>query len=76
MIPTETVIATPNPTGLQVTAATGVTAVVTYGAGVLAASYGVPPAVTVAVLSALATVLTSVWHRFFGPGVPVTKPVA
>lgn len=74
MLDTTTVTATPNPSGLAVTAAGGVSAVLGYGASIVAAKYGVPPEVTVAILTTLATFATSLWHRFFGPKVQVVKP--
>lgn len=74
MLPTQTVIATPNPGPLAVTSAGGLGAVLGWGAMVLGAKWGVPPEVVGAGLTTLATVAGSVWSRFFGPGVPVPKP--
>lgn len=74
MLSTHTVIATPNPGALAVTSAGGTAALVGYGASLIAAKYGVPPQVTMALLTGAATVFTSLWHRFFGPPVAVQVP--
>lgn len=74
MLNTQTVMATPNPGAGQLTAATGVSVLLGYGASLLAAKFGIPPEVTMAGLTGLATLATSAWHHFFGPKVPVTVP--
>jgi hypothetical protein len=74
MLDTQTVIATPNPGPIAVTTAGGTAAVIAWGAGVLGAKWGVPPQVMYAAIGTLTTVATSLWHRFFGPKVPVTVP--
>lgn len=71
---TDTTIATPNPGPIALTSASGLSVLLGWGAATLAARYKVPPEVIGAGLSGLATVGTSLWHRFFGPAVPVQKP--
>lgn len=74
MIPTETVIATPNPGPVALGGATGISVLLGWGVSVLAAKWHVPVEVLGAGLTGLATVGTSLWHRFFGPAVPIQKP--
>lgn len=73
MIPTQTVIATPNPSIGQLATAGGTSAFLGYLVGIAAVRLHVPPEVIYGGLTTLATVGTSIWHRFFGPGVPVQK---
>jgi len=71
--PTDTVTATPNPGPIAVTGATGISVVLGYVAMLLGAKYKIPAEVVGAGLTGLASVATSIWHRFFGPAVKVTK---
>lgn len=74
MIEQQTVIATPNPGVGALSGATGISVLVGYGASLLGAHLGLPPEVTMAILTGVTTILTSLWHRFFGPAVPVVVP--
>jgi hypothetical protein len=74
MLTTQTVISTPNPGAGAVSAATGVSAILGYGASLVATKWGVPPEVTISVLTGAATLLTSLWHHLFGPKTAVTVP--
>jgi hypothetical protein len=65
--------ATPNPSGGAVASAGGLATLIGWGASILAAKYGIPVPVVGAVLGGVATVGTSIWHRFFGPAVPLVK---
>lgn len=70
----QTVQATPNPGAVAVTGAGGLAGLVAWGAGVLGAKWGVPPDVIYAAIGVITTVGTSLWHRLFGPKVPVQVP--
>lgn len=71
--PAPVVIATPNPTIAQTSAASGISLLLGYGASLLAAKYKVPIEIIGAGLTTLATIGTTIWHRFFGPAIPVAK---
>lgn len=71
---TETVIATPNPSPSVLAGATGISVLVGYGLSILATKWHIPVEVLGAGLTGITTIGTSIWHRFFGPGVPVQKP--
>jgi hypothetical protein len=67
-------IATPNPNATQLTSASGISVLIGWAASVLAARYKIPIEVLGAGIAGITTIATSVWHRFFGPGVHVQKP--
>jgi len=68
-----TVIATPNPGPGALTGATGLSVLLGYGVSLLATRWHMPTEVLGAGLAGLSTIGTSLWHRFFGPAVPVPK---
>jgi hypothetical protein len=72
-VPAHTVIATPNPTIAQTGGAASISLLLGYGASLLAAKYKVPIEIIGAGLTTLATIGTTIWHRFFGPAIPVQK---
>jgi hypothetical protein len=71
---TQTVIATPNPGPAALTGATGLSVLLGWGISLLGAKYAVPVEVLGAAVAGLTTIGTSLWHRFFGPAIPVQKP--
>lgn len=68
-----TTVMTPNPSTAQTAGASGISILLGWGAMVLGAKWKIPPEVIGAGLTGVATVATTIWHRFFGPSVSVPK---
>lgn len=65
-------IATPNPGPAALTGASGVSILLGWAAGLVAHKLTMPIEVAGAILGGAFTLGTSIWHRFFGPAIPVT----